>query len=394
MDQPDFNNSEIAFQYRNKLDLIKAYNMFYLMKYNWLVKFGTDLTMRALEKGVVLPFSIAMKPTVYKLFCGGPTLEKSIPKIEELNDYGVQTILDFGVEAQENEHGFDETEAEIKKSIHFAHEQKAVPIVVSKFTGLIRFSILKKLHEGEKLNAEEQISFQNSKNRIFSICQLAHDKKVGLFVDAEESWIQNPLDEIAHEMMAQFNVDYPVVFNTVQLYRKDRLAFLKTAHQKAKASGYIYAAKLVRGAYIEKEQKRAAEMGYEDPIQPDKASTDRDYNLAVTYCLENIADMAICIASHNEESCLKAVQQMDEKGLSVNDNRIIFSQLYSMSDHISFNLAKLGYNVAKYMPYGPVREVIPYLVRRAQENTSVSGQMGRELSLLRKEMKRRNLIFF
>jgi proline dehydrogenase len=394
MIQPDFNNSEIAFQYRNKLDLIKAYNMFYLMKYNWLVKFGTDLTMRALEKGVVLPFSIAMKPTVYKLFCGGPSLEKSIPKIEELYHYGVQTILDFGVEAQENEHGFDETEAEIKKSIHFAHQQASVPIVVSKFTGLIRFSILKKLHEVQVLSEEEEVSFQNSKRRIQSICQLASEKKVGLFVDAEESWIQNPLDELTHEMMSKFNVDYPVVYNTIQLYRKDRLAFLKSAHQAAKAAGYVYAAKLVRGAYIEKEQKRAAELGYEDPIQPDKLSTDRDYDLAVTYCLENIEDMAVCIASHNESSCLKAIQQMDAMGLAVNDERIVFSQLYSMSDHISFNLAKLGYNVAKYMPYGPVREVIPYLVRRAQENTSVSGQMGRELSLLRKEMKRRKLILF
>ena len=394
MNQPNFDNTEVAFEYRNKIDLIKAYNMFYLMKYNWLVKFGTGVTMRALEKGMVLPFSIAMKPTVYKLFCGGPSLEKSVSKIEELYKFDVQTILDFGVEAQENDKGFNQTEAEIKKSIEFAYQQDSVPLVVSKFTGLIRFSILKKLQEGKELSEEERDSFQKSKNRIVSICELAHEKKVGLFVDAEESWIQKPLDDLAHEMMEHFNVDYPVVYNTIQLYRHDRLKFLKKAHQTAKEKGYIYAAKLVRGAYIEKENKRAKEMGYESPIQPDKQSCDRDYNLAVEYGLNHLEEMSLCIATHNEESCLKAVETMEAKGIKHNDERVFFSQLYSMSDHISFNLAKAGYNVAKYMPYGPVKEVIPYLVRRAQENTSVSGQMGRELGLLRKEMRRRKLLLF
>lgn len=392
--QVDFSNTETAFAYRKKFDLIKAYNMFYLMKYDWLVKVGTSVTMKAVENGIVTPFSIAMKPTVYKLFCGGPSLEKSVEKIDRLYEYGVQCILDYGVEAQENSAGFKQTEAEIRKAIKFAHEQASVPIVVSKFTGLIRFSILEKLHKGAELTEEEQKSFDDSKSMIDSICQLAHDKNVGLFVDAEESWIQKPLDDLVDEMMAKYNQKTAIVYNTIQLYRKDRLAFLKLAHKKAKAGGYIYAAKLVRGAYMEKEAKRAKEKGYESPIQDTKENTDRDYDLAVEYCLTHLNEISVCIATHNEESCLSAVKFLEESKFDRKDNRVFFSQLFGMGDHISFNLANAGYNVAKYMPYGPVKEVIPYLVRRAQENTSVAGQMGRELSLLKKEMRRRGLMLF
>ncbi len=390
----NFKNTEIAFAYRSNINLIKAYNMFYLMKYDWLVKVGTDVTIKAIERGIITPFSIAMKPTVYRLFCGGPSLEKSVPKINLIYEYGVQCILDYGVEAQDNDTGFDETEAEIKKSIEFAFAQSSVPIVVSKLTGLIRFSILEKLHEGEPLSEEEKTSFENSKARFDSICQLANEKNVGLFVDAEDSWIQNPLDELAEEMMAKYNKDTAIVYNTIQLYRKDRLNHLTEAHKRAKSKGYIYGAKLVRGAYMEKEAKRAKEMNYESPIQDSKEDTDRDYDLAVEFCIERIDEISVCIATHNEESCQKAVQLLEASQLDKKDNRVSFSQLFSMSDHISFNLSKAGYNVAKYMPYGPVKDVIPYLVRRAQENTSVAGQMGRELSLLREEMKRRDLMWF
>lgn len=390
----DFSNTAVAFAYRKKFDLIKAYNMFYLMKYDWLVKVGTNVTMKAVESGIVAPFSIAMKPTVYKLFCGGPSLERSVEKIDRLYEYGVQCILDYGVEAQENSQGFEQTEAEIKKAIKFAHEQASVPIVVSKFTGLIRFSILEKLHKGVALNEDEKSSFEASKKIIDSICQLAHDRNVGLFVDAEESWIQQPLDDLVDEMMAKYNQKTAIVYNTIQLYRKDRLDYLKSAHQKANAGGYIYAAKLVRGAYMEKEAKRAKEYGYESPIQETKTATDRDYDLAVKYCLTHLNEISVCIATHNEDSCLSAVKILEESRFDRRDNRVFFSQLLGMGDHISFNLAQAGYNVAKYMPYGPVKEVIPYLVRRAQENTSVAGQMGRELSLLRKEMRRRGLIVF
>ena len=390
----NFNNTQIAFAYRSNKNLIRAYNMFYLMKYNWLVKVGTEFTMKALDSGLILPVSIAMKPTVYKLFCGGPSLEKSKVKIDRLFEYGVQSILDYGVEAIENDEEFDKTEVEIRKAIDYANRQQSVPIISSKFTGLIRFSILEKLHAKEPLNNEEKTSFENSKGRIDRLCSFANDKKVGLFVDAEESWIQDPLDDLAHEMMEKYNRNYPTIYNTVQLYRKDRLTFLKKAHVEAKEKGYVYGAKLVRGAYMEKEGKRAKELGYENPIQPNKESTDRDYDLAVNYCMENMADFSLCIATHNENSCSNAIKIMVERGIEINDPKVVFSQLYSMSDHISFNLGKEGYNVAKYMPYGPVKEVIPYLVRRAQENTSVSGQMGRELSLLKSEMRRRQLILF
>lgn len=393
MSNIDFNNTKTAFAYRKNFDLIKAYNMFYLMKYNWLVKIGTGVTMRALDTGIVAPFSIAMKPTVYRLFCGGPTLEKSVKKIEKLYNYGVQSILDYGVEAQADDNGFDQTAAEIKKAIRFANAQQSVPIVVSKFTGLVRFSILEKLHAGESLSSEEQSSFDQSLKRIDELCALAHEHKVGLFIDAEESWIQQPLDEITENLMAKYNRDYPVVYNTVQLYLKSRLGYLKEAHARAKAGGYYFGAKLVRGAYMEKEAKRAKKLKYENPVQDSKAETDKDYDAAVAYCLAHFDDMAVCVATHNETSCAKAVSIVQDRGIAPNNPRIFFSQLLGMSDHISFNMAAEGFNVAKYMPYGPVREVIPYLVRRAQENTSVSGQMGRELSLLKNEMKRRKLIW-
>jgi proline dehydrogenase len=390
----DFNNTEVAFAYRNRRDLIRAYNMFYLMKYNWLVKVGTDMTMKAWDRGVTFPISIMMKPTVYKLFCGGESLDRSTERIEQLYKYGVQVVLDYGIEAKETDEDFDRTAAEVKRAIHYACEQTSVPVVSSKFSGLIRYRVLEKLHAGEQLTREEMASFQRSKDRIDSICQLAHQYHVGLFIDAEESWIQQPLDELAHEMMEKYNRDYPVVFNTIQLYLRDRVAELERQHLRARAGKYIYGIKLVRGAYMEKESERAAELGYADPIQPDKASCDRDYDEAVKYCLDNLDDLAVCIATHNEESCRKAATLMEANGIEAGDKRVYFSQLYGMSDHISFNLVRYGFNVAKYMPYGPVTDVIPYLVRRAQENTSVSGQMGRELSLLRTEMRRRNLMLF
>lgn len=389
----DFNDTETAFAYRGKLDLIMAYNMFYLMKYNWLVKLGTDVTMKAWDRGVRFPISIAMKPTVYRQFCGGESLERSTKRIEQLYKYDVQVILDYGMEAKDNDADFDKTAAEVRKAILFAYEQESVPIVCSKFTGLIRFRILEKLHVGEPLTEDEQRSYDRSKERIDALCKLACEKNVGLFIDAEETWLQKPVDDLAHEMMARYNKETAIVYNTIQLYLKHRLADFKLFSDQAKKEGYIYGAKLVRGAYMDKESERARQKGYDNPIQPDKETTDRDYNLALRYAMANLAHISICVATHNEESCLLAADLMEKAGIDPGDNRVYFSQLYGMSDHISFNLVKGGYHVAKYMPYGPVTDVVPYLVRRAQENTSVAGQMGRELSLLRQEMKRRKLLF-
>ncbi|MCP4122912.1 MAG: proline dehydrogenase [Bacteroidetes bacterium] len=390
----DFNDTEIAFAYRKGFELIKAYNMFYLMKYDWLVKVGTDLTMRAWERGVTFPISIAMKPTVYRLFCGGESLERAGKRIARLYEFGVQVILDYGVEAKETDADFDSTANEVKKAIRFAHEQASVPMVSSKFTGLVKFEILEMLHAGHKLNAEDQASYDRSKQRIDSICRLAHELSVSISVDAEESWIQDPLNDLVHAMMEKYNKERPIVYNTFQLYLKERRRDMERFHNEATVKGYIYAVKLVRGAYMEKEGIRASEFAYANPVQSSKDATDADYNLATHYCLNHLSDMAVCVATHNEQSVHKAVVHMDKIGVKHDDERVLFSQLYSMSDHISFNLARHGYRVAKYMPYGPLKDVIPYLVRRAQENTSVAGQMGRELSLLKEEMRRRNLMLF
>lgn len=393
MGKIDFNDTEAAFAYRNGFDLIKAYNMFYLMKYNWLVKAGTDFTMHAWERGVTFPISIAMKPTVYRLFCGGESLEKAEGRINRLYGHGVQVILDYGVEAKETDADFDRTAEEVMRAIRFARDREAVPMVSSKFTGLVKFGILKKLHAGQTLSEAEKGSFERSRERIDRICKLAHELGVAVTVDAEESWIQHPLNDLVHDMMARYNRERPIVYNTFQLYLSSRLEEFKRFHREAVIGKYIYAVKLVRGAYMEKEASRASELGYANPVQPAKAATDRDYDLAVRYSLEHLDTMAVCIATHNESSCLQAVELMDKLRIAPHDERVIFSQLFGMSDHISFNLAKAGYRAAKFLPYGPVKDVIPYLVRRAQENTSVSGQMGRELSLLRQEMRRRKLLF-
>jgi len=390
----DYNDTEVAFAYRKGFELIKAYNMFYLMKYDWLVKAGTDLTIKAWDRGFTFPIYIAMKPTVYRLFCGGESLERAKKRIDRLYEFGVQVILDYGVEAKETDADFDRTAEEVKRAIRFAYEQASVPMVSSKFTGLVKFEILEMLHAGHELNEEDQASFDRSKARIDSICQLAHELKVSISVDAEESWIQDPLNDLVHSMMEKYNVEHPIVYNTFQLYLKERRHDMERFHKEAKDKGYIYAVKLVRGAYMEKEGARAAEFGYPSPVQPSKDATDADYDLAVHYCLNHLPTMAVCVATHNEESCNKAVVIMNKIGAEPGDERVIFSQLFGMSDHISFNMARHGYRVAKYMPYGPVKDVVPYLVRRAQENTSVSGQMGRELSLLKEEMKRRNLMLF
>lgn len=387
----DFHNTQNAFAYKSNRALVRDYQIFRLINQEWLVKFGIATASSLMNMGIKSPIAFGMRPTVYEVFCGGDSLALAAKKIERLYQFNVKCILDYGVEGKEREEDFARTEKAIKDSIFFAKNNEAIKVVSSKFTGLIPFSILEKLHTKTTLSDEEQHVFQKAKSRIYSISQLAYDNHISLFIDAEESWIQQPLDDLTFELMQKFNREKPIIYNTVQLYRKDRLDFLKQEVERAKQEGFIYAVKIVRGAYMEKEAERAQNLNYENPIQPNKEATDHDYNEALTFLLSNIDSVAVCIATHNEESSLLATQIMEEKNIFKNHTHIHFSQLFGMSDNITFNLAKEGYNASKYMPYGPVKEVIPYLIRRAQENTSVAGQMGREIKLLKEEVKRRKL---
>lgn len=390
----NFENTQIAFAYKNNKELIRDYQIFRLINQGWLVKLGTSMASKLINAGIKTPIAIGMRPTVYAVFCGGDDLQQTTYKIDKLYHYKVKCILDYGVEGKESEADFARTEKAIKEAILFAAKNDAVDIVSSKFTGLIPFSILEKLHAKQNLTNDELTIYRKAKDRIYSISKLAYDNNVSLFVDAEESWIQQPLDDLTFELMQQFNREKPIIYNTFQLYRKDRLAYFKQEVQRANKEGIIYAAKLVRGAYMEKEADRAKALNYENPIQPTKENTDKDYNAALQFAIENINTVAVCVATHNEQSTLLATTLMQQNNLPKNHPNIHFSQLFGMSDQITFNLAAEGYNAGKYMPYGPVKDVIPYLIRRAQENTSVAGQMGRELKLLKQEVKRRKLVTF
>lgn len=390
----NFENTQIAFAYKNNKELIRDYQIFRLINQGWLVKLGTSMASKLINAGIKTPIAIGMRPTVYAVFCGGDDLQQTTYKIDKLYHYKVKCILDYGVEGKESEADFARTEKAIKEAILFAAKNDAVDIVSSKFTGLIPFSILEKLHAKQNLTNDELTIYRKAKDRIYSISKLAYDNNVSLFVDAEESWIQQPLDDLTFELMQQFNREKPIIYNTFQLYRKDRLAYFKQEVQRANKEGIIYAAKLVRGAYMEKEADRAKALNYENPIQHTKENTDKDYNAALQFAIENINTVAVCVATHNEQSTLLATTLMQQNNLPKNHPNIHFSQLFGMSDQITFNLAAEGYNAGKYMPYGPVKDVIPYLIRRAQENTSVAGQMGRELKLLKQEVKRRKLVTF
>lgn len=391
MTKLNFNDTQKAFAHKPNYELIRDYQIFRLINQSWLVSFGTSAASKLMSAGIKTPVAIGMRPTIYAVFCGGDTLQLATKKINQLYQYKVQSVLDYGVEGKESEADFIRTTNAIKEAILFAKDNDAVDIVCSKFTGLIPFGILEKMHAAEALSSQENAILEKAKERIYAIAQLAYDNNVSLFVDAEESWIQKPLDDLTFDLMSKFNKEKPIIYNTVQLYRKDRLAFFKDTSDKAKKAGFIYAAKLVRGAYMEKEAKYAKENNEENPIQTSKQNTDNDYNEALKFAISNIDHIAICVATHNEESTLLATQLMQEKNLPNNHAHIHFSQLLGMSDHVSFNLAANGYNASKYMPYGPVKDVIPYLIRRAQENTSVAGQMGRELKLLKDEVRRRRL---
>lgn len=384
-----FDNTEIAFAGKSDAELNRAYLLFKLIGNPSLVRVGKRLTNAALA--VRFPLGWILKPTIFSQFCGGENIGECKGTINRLAQYGIGTILDYSVEGKEDDRSFEETTAEIISTIEAASRQpEVIPFSVFKLSGIGRLSLLEKINGGlNDLSGAEQKDYLDFHSRVEKICRRAFDLSVPLFIDAEESWIQDGIDRLAREMMIKYNRQQPVIYNTIQLYRHDRLGFLKRCNEDALRDGYFLGLKLVRGAYMEKERKRAAEMGYASPIQPDKAATDRDFNAALEYCLQHPRQIAICAGTHNEESSALLATMIKEKGLDRSDRFFYFAQLLGMSDHISYNLASDGYRVAKYVPYGPVREVIPYLIRRAEENTSVKGQTGRELSLIIREKERR-----
>jgi proline dehydrogenase len=388
-----FENTQNAFAHLTDKELKNARFLFQSMSFPWLVQMGTRLTPFIMRTG--LPVHGLIRKTLFKQFVGGETLEETAGVAKTLDSFGVKVILDYGVEGKEGEEAFDTATEEFMRVIRYAATQTNIPFISIKVTGLARFGLLQTLNEAPRLRSGihddefERDEWNMVRERMYAICELAAEKQIGVLIDAEESWIQDPVDRLCIEMMQVFNKTAPVVYNTVQLYRHYRLAFLKMSHRIAKEKGFVLGLKLVRGAYMEKERARAREMGYDSPIQPDKAAADNDFNVAVRYCLENLSEMAVVIASHNEESNRLAAVTMDELGIPHQHPHVHFSQLYGMSDHITFNMAKAGFAVSKYLPFGPIRDVIPYLMRRAQENSSVSGQTGRELTLIQRELQRR-----
>ncbi len=383
-----FDNTEIAFNYKSDKDLKRAYKLFKLVGKAWLVRMGKAIMPIAFK--LRLPIKGIIKSTIFRQFCGGETIDDCDHTIKVLYENNVGTILDYSVEGQTNEKDFDFTRDEIIATIDKATGNKGIPFAVFKATGLSRHGLLEKLNDESVVpTKEEKKEFMRIVQRVDAICQHAAKNNVPIFIDAEESWIQNTLDRIVESMMAKYNQEQCIVFNTFQMYRHDRYEYIKNGIEKAKKGGYLYGAKIVRGAYMEKERERAAEMEYPSPIQPDKNSTDKDFNQSLHLLIDNIDHCYFCCGTHNEESSHLLVQLMKEFKIDKKDKRIFFAQLLGMSDHISFNLAHHGYNVAKYVPYGPIKKVMPYLLRRADENTSVAGQTGRELDLISKEWHRR-----
>ena len=403
MTNVSFENTEIAFDYKTNKELKKARFLFSTMAKTWLVKLGTKITPWIIKSR--LPVNGILRNTIFSQFVGGETLSETYKVVKKLDPFNVQVILDYGVEGKEGEENFDHATNEFIRVIKYAASQPHVPFVSVKLTGLARFALLEKLHSGanyndiingivpvNELTETEMREWQKVVVRLEKICQAAIESDTGVLIDAEESWIQNPVDALTTQMMQKFNIDKPVVYNTVQLYRLDRLQFLKDSYDASKRNNYLLGIKPVRGAYMEKERRRSVLLNYTSPIQPDKQHTDADYNATLEFCIDHINTIFIIVASHNEFSNLYATRLMEKNNIVPGNNHILFSQLYGMSDNITFNLAKAGFNASKYLPFGPIKDVIPYLMRRAQENSSVSGQTGRELDLIKKELQRRKSV--
>lgn len=384
-----FNNTADAFALKTDTELERAYFLFKMIASQPLVRIGTAVTNFALKAH--LPVEGLIRATVFDHFCGGTTEDDCLPVVDKMYTKGVSSVLDYSVEAKEDESEFDKALDITLKVIEFSKTRQAIPFAVFKPTGFGRFDLWQKLGEGKTLSMEEAAEWHKVTSRFEKVCKAAHDADVPVLVDAEESWMQDAADKLVADMMAKYNKEKAIVFNTLQMYRWDRLEYLKSLHERAKAEGFHIGMKVVRGAYMEKENKRAEELGYISPICISKEATDINYNDCIAYMVDHIDTMAIFAGTHNEDSSYKLIKLMNKAGIAKGDKRVWFGQLYGMSDNISFNLAAHGYNVAKYLPFGPVRDVMPYLIRRAEENTSVAGQTSRELNLLKAERERRKL---
>lgn len=384
-----FDNTQIAFSLKSDTELDRAYFLFKMIDSEPLVRIGTAVTNFALK--VHLPVEGLIRASVFDHFCGGVSEDDCLPVMEKMYTKKVCSVLDYSVEGKEEEDQFYAALAKTLKIIDFAKDKASIPFAVFKPTGFGRFALYEKVGRKEALTESEQTEWNRVVARYEEVCQKAFENDVPLLIDGEESWMQDAADDLALTMMKKYNKQKPIVFNTLQLYRRDRLDYLKKIHQEATAEGFYIGMKLVRGAYMEKENKRAEEMGYPTPICASKQASDDNYDATVAYMIDNIDRMAIFAGTHNELSSYKLMELMKTRGIAPNDQRIWFGQLYGMSDNISYNLASNGYNVAKYLPFGPVRDVMPYLIRRAEENTSVAGQTSRELMLIKRERERRKM---
>jgi proline dehydrogenase len=382
-----FDNTEIAFKLKSDSELERAYFLFKMISHEPLVRIGTAATNFALKAN--LPVEGLIRSTVFDHFCGGVNEDDCLQVIDNMYNEGVSSVLDYSVEGKENETQFDIAVNKTLEIIEFASNKDSMPIAVFKPTGFGRIDLYEKKGRGLTLTTDEQYEWNEIVKRYHKVCKLAKEKDVEVLIDAEESWMQEAADELVEEMMKVYNKEKPIVFNTLQAYRWDRFDYLKELHKRSKKEGYTLGMKIVRGAYMEKERLRAKEMQYVSPICEDKKGSDDNFNNILTYILNNLTNISLFVGTHNEESSYLAMKIMEKLNVAKNDNRVWFGQLYGMSDHISFNIANDGYNVAKYVPFGPVKDVMPYLIRRAEENTSVAGQTNRELSLLKAEKKRR-----
>lgn len=384
-----FNDTATAFALKSDSELERAYFLFKMIDSQPLVKIGTAVANFALKAH--LPVEGLIRATVFDHFCGGVNEEDCLKVVDKMYTKGVTSVLDYSVEGKEDEKQFDAALAMTLKTIQFAQERAAIPFAVFKPTGVGRFDLYVKVGEGQALTAEEQKEWERIQQRFDLICKTAYEKKVALLIDAEESWMQDAADDLVEEMMRRYNRESVIVYNTLQMYRHDRLQYLKQLHERARRDGFKIGMKVVRGAYMEKENARAEEKGYPTPICASKAATDDNYNAGITYMLTHLDEMALFAGTHNEKSSYLIMDLIEKAGIAHQDPRVYFGQLYGMSDNISYNLAKEGFNVSKYLPFGPVRDVMPYLIRRAEENTSVKGQTSRELNLLKTERERRKL---
>ena len=383
-----FNDTKIAFAEKSTAQLEKAKWMFTAIKYPSLTNVGINVLNFTIKNNFPLVTDL-VKTTLFEQFCGGETREESMKVVDKMFKHHVGSIFDYAIEGKEEEAAFDTTCQEIKENIKFAIGNPAIPFVVFKPTGFGRLDLYADVSAGKELTSSEKEEWQRVRNRYEEVCKMAYDNKVILMIDAEESWMQDAVDHLVNEMMEKYNKEKAYIWNTIQMYRTGRLEYMAQDLERAKSKNYFLGYKFVRGAYMEKERERAAEKNYPDPIQPTKEATDDNYNAAVDFVLENLDRVAAFFGTHNEKSTELAIDKMKTLGLAHDDERLHFGQLYGMSDNITYWLGENKYNACKYLPYGPVKDVVPYLTRRAQENTSVAGQTGRELSLIQKELERR-----